>query len=108
MAFDAVLGDRLRDVLGDVAAISEKKMFGGLAFLDRGNMTVGVIGDDLIARIGQDATDAALAEPGVRLFDFTGKPMRGWVVVAGEYLDDDVLREWVGRARDFVATLPAK
>ena len=108
MAYDEVLAERLRDTLGDLPTIIEKKMFGGLAFLEHGNMTVGVIGDDLIARVGPDDTDAALTRPGTRLFDFTGRPMRGWVVVAGEFLDDDVLASWVKDARAFVATLPAK
>jgi len=54
-------------------------------------MTVGVHGDDLIARIAPKATPAALERPGVRPFDITGRPMRGWVLVAGEYLDDEHL-----------------
>jgi hypothetical protein len=61
-------------------------MFGGLAFLTYGNMTVGVHRDDLVARINPDATEAALERPGVRPFDITGRPMRGWVLVACEHL----------------------
>ena len=83
-------------------------MFGGLAFLTDGNMTVGVHGDDLIVRLAPGDTDAALTEPGVRPFDITGRPMRGWILVAGEVLDDDILDRWIGRARTFVATLPPK
>jgi TfoX/Sxy family transcriptional regulator of competence genes len=83
-------------------------MFGGLAFLEHGNMTVGVIGDDLIVRVGPEQTAAALARPGAREFDFTGRPMRGWVVVAGEQLDDEPLDGWIERARRFVATLAPK
>jgi TfoX/Sxy family transcriptional regulator of competence genes len=56
--------------------VTEKKMFGGLAFLTYGNMTVGVHGDELIARIEPEGTDAALAEPGVRRFDITGRAWR--------------------------------
>jgi TfoX/Sxy family transcriptional regulator of competence genes len=108
MAFDDALAERLRDRLRDVVGVHEKKMFGGLAFLTDGNMTVGVHGDDLIARIAPDDTPAALAEHGVRLFDITGRPMRGWVMVAGEALDDPVLDRWVEQARAFVATLPPK
>jgi TfoX/Sxy family transcriptional regulator of competence genes len=88
--------------------VNEKKMFGGLAFLTDGNMTVGVHGDDLIARISPDDTDQALAEPGVRPFDITRRPMRGWILVGGETLDDAVLDGWIRRARTFVATLPPK
>jgi TfoX/Sxy family transcriptional regulator of competence genes len=108
MAYDEVLAERIRDRLCDAAGVSEKKMFGGLAFLTHGNMTVGVHGDDLIARIDPAGTDAALARPGVRPFDLTGRPMRGWVVVAGETLDDDALEGWIAETGAFVATLPAK
>jgi hypothetical protein len=108
VAFDEVLADRLRDRLRDRPGVTEKKMFGGLAFLTDGNMTVGVHRDDLIARISPEATERALARPGVRPFDITGRPMRGWVLVAGEHLDDDVLDHWIGEATTFVATLAPK
>jgi hypothetical protein len=108
VAYDEVLADRLRERLRDRTGVAEKKMFGGLAFLTHGNMTVGVHGDDLIARISPEATDAALAQPGVRPFDITGRPMRGWVLVAGEHLDDDALDQWLAEAGDFVATLAPK
>jgi TfoX/Sxy family transcriptional regulator of competence genes len=108
MAFDDALAERIRDRLDAASGVTEKKMFGGLAFLTHGNMTVGVHGDDLIARIDPGATDAALAEPGVRPFDITGRPMRGWILVAGEALDDGVLDRWIEQARGYVATLPAK
>jgi TfoX/Sxy family transcriptional regulator of competence genes len=108
MAFDEVLAERLRDRLRDTAGVTEKKMFGGLAFLTHGNMTVGVYGDDLIARIHPDAIDTALARPGVRPFDLTGRPMRGWILVGGDVLDDDVLDRWIAEAGTFVATSPPK
>jgi TfoX/Sxy family transcriptional regulator of competence genes len=108
MAFDEVLADRVREKLHASPGVAEKRMFGGIAFLTRGNMTVGVHGDELIARISPDDTDAALAEPGVRVFDITGRPMRGWILVAGEYLDDDDLERWLTQAKAFVATLPPK
>jgi TfoX/Sxy family transcriptional regulator of competence genes len=108
MAYDEALAERLRDRLRGLAGVTEKKMFGGLAFLSHGNMTVGVRGDDLIARINPDDTDAALAQPGVRYFDATARPMRGWIMVAGETLDDVVLDRWVAQAGTFVATLPPK
>jgi TfoX/Sxy family transcriptional regulator of competence genes len=108
MAYDEGLAERIRIRLRDAIGVTEKKMFGGLAFLTHGNMTVGVHGDDLIARISPDRTDAALAEPGVRTFDLTGRPMRGWILVAGDHLDDDVLDRWVAEAAAFVATLRPK
>jgi hypothetical protein len=108
MAYDDALAERIRDRLRDAAGVVEKKMFGGLAFLTYGNMTVGVHGDDLIARISPQNMEAALARPGVRPFDITGRPMRGWVLVAGDDLDDDVLDRWIAETGAFVATLPPK
>ena len=104
MAFDEVLGDRVRELCG----LPEKRMFGGLAFLLDGNMAVGVIGDDLIVRLSKEEHAAALSEPGARPFDMTGRPMAGWLVVAGDVLDDDVLESWVRRGVAFAETLPPK
>jgi TfoX/Sxy family transcriptional regulator of competence genes len=108
VAYDDALAERVRDRLRHAPGVTEKKMFGGLAFLTYGNMTVGVHGDDLIVRMDPGATDEALAEPGVRPFDITGRPMRGWILVAGERLDDDVLDRWVEEASGYVATLPPR
>jgi hypothetical protein len=72
-------------------------------------MMVGVNGDDLIARVGPEATEQALSRPGARFFDLTGRPMRGWIMVEGSVLDDDAaLAAWIEEARAFVATLPPK
>jgi TfoX/Sxy family transcriptional regulator of competence genes len=109
VAFDEGLAHRIRESLGDFPDVVEKRMFGGLAFMWRGNMLVGVIGDDMIARVGPDGTEDALKQPGARLFDFTGRPMKGWVVVAGDALgEDEDLADWIDRARDYVEALPPK
>lgn len=109
MAFDESLAGRIRDVLAHRTNIEEKKMFGGLGFLLHGNMLVGVWKDALIARIGPDAQDDALREPHVRRFDITGKPMKGWVLVESEGVEnDEPLKKWVDQATKFVRTLPAK
>jgi TfoX/Sxy family transcriptional regulator of competence genes len=109
MAFDDVLAERVRDHLAGLGAgARDKRMFGGIAFLIDDNVTVGVIGGDLLARVGPDATPAALARWGTRRFDMTGRPLNGWVVVDGALLDDDVLADWIAQARAFVATLPPK
>jgi TfoX/Sxy family transcriptional regulator of competence genes len=109
MAYDAELAQRVRDRMIAVAGVSEKKMFGGLAFLTSGTMTIGVYGDGLIVRIDPEAMDAAVVEPGVRPFDMSGRPMRGWILVASEKLSgDDELERWINQARSYVATLPPK
>jgi hypothetical protein len=76
MAFDDALAQRIRDQMMAVAGVSEKKMFGGLAFLPKGHLCVGVWRDSLIARVGPDQAEAALREPHVGPFDVTGRPMR--------------------------------
>jgi TfoX/Sxy family transcriptional regulator of competence genes len=108
MAFDQGLAQRLREQLAGTGGVAEKQMFGGLAFLVDGNMCVGVIGSELIARVGLDATEAALERPGSRLFDFSGRPMKGWITVDPAALEDDALAAWVDDALGFVRTLPPK
>ncbi|MEV7521961.1 TfoX/Sxy family protein [Streptomyces sp. NPDC091371] len=109
MTYDEGLAQRIREHLGAGAGLTEKRMFGGLALLLHGNMAVGVIGDELIVRVGPEATDAALDRPGARVFDFSGRPMRGWVTVAPEGLaEDSALGEWIDRGVAFAATLPPK
>jgi TfoX/Sxy family transcriptional regulator of competence genes len=108
MAFDELLADRVRTRLQHVTGVSERKMFGGLAFLTGGHLTVGVYADGLIARVGAQDMDAVTAEPGVRPFDMTGRPMRGIVVIDNAVLNDQALDRWIGRARGYVAGLPPK
>jgi hypothetical protein len=109
MAFDESLAARIRAALTRRKGIDEKKMFGGVCFLLNGNLLVGVWKDSLIARLGPDEGEAALLEPHVRVFDITGRPMRNWVLVEPEGVeDDDQLRAWIERATKFVRTLPKK
>jgi TfoX/Sxy family transcriptional regulator of competence genes len=109
MAYDEDAARRLREELGTLHGLTEKKMFGGIAFLIGGNMACGVIGPDLIVRVGPVQHAAALAQPGARVFDFSGKPMAGWVTVgpAGYATEDDLAR-WVKLAMTFADALPAK
>jgi TfoX/Sxy family transcriptional regulator of competence genes len=81
MAYDEALADRIRRALAGDSALSEKKMFGGLAFLHRGLMFVGVSGSRLMARVGKENYEDSLAHKHVREMDFTGKPMQGYVYV---------------------------
>ena len=108
MAFGEKLAARVRDALEGLDIV-EKKMFGGLAFMLSGNMCVGISGDELMVRIEPDSQDETLTKPGVRPFDMTGRPMRGWILVAGSVLGpDEALSDWVERGVDFAGTLPAK
>jgi TfoX/Sxy family transcriptional regulator of competence genes len=109
MAFDENLAERIRHALARKKGIDEKKMFGGICFMLNGNMLVGVWKDSLIVRRGDDQGEQALLEPHVKPFDITGKPMKNWVVVAPESIEDDSrLSNWIRRAVKFVGKLPAK
>jgi hypothetical protein len=109
MAFDESLAKRIRDALARKKNIEEKKMFGCICFFLNGNALAGVWKDALIARLGPDEGEAALREPHVRAFDITGRPMRNWVVVEPEGVeDDDQLIGWIQRAAKFVGKLPKK
>ena len=109
MAFDESLATRIRAALARKRGVEEKKMFGGVGFLLHGNMLVGVWKNSLIVRLGPDSYDDALLELHVREFDSTGKPMKGWLLVEPEGIeDDDQLKGWIERALKFVKALPAK
>ena len=109
MAFDEALAARIRDALARKKNIEEKKMFGCICFLLNGNALAGVWKDRLIARLGPEEGEVALREPHVRAFDITGRPMRKWVAVESEGVEDDEqLHDWVQRALEFVTTLPKK
>jgi TfoX/Sxy family transcriptional regulator of competence genes len=109
MAYDETLAARVQEVLGDNPEISERKMFGGIAFMFSGHMAVGVSGEELMVRIDPDDQDAALARPGVRPFDMTGRPMKGWILVGPDAIAEDTdLDDWITRGLDFAGTLPPK
>ena len=110
MAYDQGLAERIRDVLGDRrASFREIRMFGGLAFMVRGHMTVGIMKDDLLVRIDPDRQPEVLKEPQVRRMEFTGRPMKGIVLVsvAGTDREED-LERWIDHALAFTRSLPAK
>ena len=109
MAYSTTLAARIRARMADRDGVVEKKMFGGIAFLLHGNMCVGVVGDDLCARVGKGAYADLSEEPGARPMDFTGRPMKGWLFIdAGVVADDAVLLTWIERCERFVQTLPRK
>ena len=106
--YDESLADRVRLCLSATSVFTERKMFGGLAFLIGGNMACGIVRDELMLRTGPTNYEAALARPHARPMEFTGRPMRGMVFVAWEGLDDSELSDWVGIGADYAAALPAK
>ena len=110
MAFDERLAERIRGVLAGREAVREQRMFGGIAFMERGNMCVGVVHDDLMARVGADGWDDALAQPGARPMDMMhSRPMKGMVYVSPDAIaTDEQLRSWVERCLAFTSTLPVK
>jgi TfoX/Sxy family transcriptional regulator of competence genes len=109
MAFDETLAQRIRDTLARKKNIEEKKMFGGVGFLLNGNLLVGVWKDSLIVRLGPDEDEEVLLEPYVKAFDITGKPMKGWVMIESEGVEDDnQLADWIERATKFVEKLEKK
>jgi len=109
MPFDENLAQLVRKQLRCQAVVAEKKMFGGLAFLINGNMSVGIHRDELIVRVAPEATDAALKEPGARLFDITGRPMKGWLLVGAEGIDNPrSLARWVRLGVEYASSLSAK
>src|SRR5271156_1646121 len=98
MAYSESLAADIRASLALRKNIEEKKMFGGIAFLLNGNMLVGVSKDSLIVRLGDDQVEEALLEPRVKVFDLTGRPMRGWVLVGPEGIEGDgQLQDWIER-----------
>jgi TfoX/Sxy family transcriptional regulator of competence genes len=108
--YDEALAGRLRALLAGEEAVSEKRMFGGLAFLVHGNMAVAASHTGgVLARVDPAQTDALLAEPGVALMEMRGRTMDGWLTVAPESVQDDAaLGRWVERSLAYVRTLPAK
>ena len=109
MAYDEGLAERLREVFHGRRGVSEKKMFGGVAFMVDGHMAVGIVGTTLMARVGPAAYEQVLRLPHVREMDFTGKPMKGYVYVGSEGFEaQSELEAWVERCVTFVGTLPKK
>lgn len=109
MPYDPHLASRIRKALAATPGFSEKRMFGGVCFLRHGLMFAGVSGSALMARVGKANYEDSLAREHVRVMDFTGKPMAGYVFIddPGIATDQD-LHFWLTRCLTFVATLPPK
>jgi hypothetical protein len=109
MAYDEKAAGRVRAELSGMPGLVEKKMFGGVGFMVLGNLAVGVNGSNLMVRVGPSRYEEALAQPHVREFDITGRPMKGWVMVlpAG-YASNGDLQHWVQQGVEFALSLPSK
>jgi TfoX/Sxy family transcriptional regulator of competence genes len=109
VAYDTELAERIRRILRPHRNVSERKMFGGIAFMVGGNMACGVIHDELMVRVGSEAFESALAEPHARVMDFTHRPSKGMVYVGVDGIaSDEDLARWVGRGTSYAGSLPAK
>jgi hypothetical protein len=109
MAYDEALAERVRAVISLRDAVTERKMFGGIGFMIGGNMACGVRGDELVVRLDPGEAEAAMAEAHVRVFDITGRAMRGWIQVGPEATaTDEQLAGWVDAGADFASSLPSK
>ena len=109
MAYDEGLAERIRGVLDERHDVSEKKMFGGIAFMVRGHMCVGIVKDELMVRVGPQAYDELVRQPHARRMDFTGRPMKGFLFVSAQGLERDAdLERWVGHGLSHASSLPLK
>jgi TfoX/Sxy family transcriptional regulator of competence genes len=109
MPYNEALAQRVREVITGIDGdIAERKMFGGLAFLLNGHMFTGVVGDELMLRLGPDGADAALRHEHAREMDFTGRPMKSMVFIAPEGLEGNALADWITSAAAYTLTLSPK
>ncbi len=110
MTYSEAQAARVRRILANRPGLTEREMFGVRAFLLHGNMFAGVIGEDLMLRVGPAATDALLHEPGAKPFESSGRrPMAGWLLVApAGYKGEAALQTWIARAVAYASSLPGK
>jgi TfoX/Sxy family transcriptional regulator of competence genes len=110
MTYDEDLADRVRTAIGDLAVVTEKRMFGGLGFLVNGNLAVSASSrGGLMLRVDPADLESVLAEDGVTPFEMHGRAMNGWVHVdASAAASPDQLDRWVGMGTTYAASLPPK
>jgi hypothetical protein len=109
MPYNEQIETRITKIISSWENTGQKKMFGGVCHLYNGNMFCGVYQDFLILRLGEENGKKALSLPHTRPFDITGRPMKGWVMVAQDgFQADHILAGWLNQARDFASSLPSK
>jgi TfoX/Sxy family transcriptional regulator of competence genes len=110
MAYDEALAERIRELIGDPRGVEEKAMFGGLAFLVNGNMSVAASGQGgLLVRVDPDESGSLVEKPGVEMMEMRGRRMRGWLRVDADAVrTKKQLTAWVDRGVAFARSLPPK
>lgn len=109
MAYDDKLARRVRSLLTSTTGVSEREQFGGIAFMIRGNVACGIIGDDLLLRVGPARHDEAMKSKDAKPFSITGRPSKGWILVRPSALKSPpALKKWVHMGLDFASSLPPK
>ena len=109
MAYDENLALRVRKLIGPTMGSSEREQFGGVAFLLRGNVACGIIGNELLVRVGPERHDEAMKSGDAKPFSLTGRPSRGWILVRPSGVKAPAsLKKWVEMGLAFAKTLPAK
>jgi hypothetical protein len=109
MPYDEGLAERLHDYFDERYDVEVKKMFGGLCFMVSRHMCCGIIGENLMARVGPENYSECLSKSHVREMDFTGKAIKGMVYIEPEGISEDSdLEKWIGMCEKFVASLPPK
>jgi TfoX/Sxy family transcriptional regulator of competence genes len=109
MAYNEQLAERIRAKLKGTKGLTEKKMFGGVGFMVNGNMACGVHKQDMVVRLSNEDSDLALKRAHVRVFDMTGRPMKGWVLVEPQGVaSDKALQSWIDQSVEFARSLPPK
>lgn len=109
MTYNLELAERIRKILKTRSGVIEKKMFGGIGFLVNGNMACGVNKQDLILRLNQNDFEKTLERSYARIFDMTGKPMKGWILISSEgYKSEKLLGDWIEKGIAFAGSLPPK
>ena len=110
MAYDEDLAGRIRELVGDESALTEQKMFGGLAFLIGGNMAIAASGQGgILVHADPDESDSLVASTDAYLMEMRGKEMRGWLRVDSEHVGTkQQLEKWVELGTGFARSLPAK
>jgi TfoX/Sxy family transcriptional regulator of competence genes len=110
MAYDEALAERVKDIVGARDAVTERKMFGGIAWMVGGNLACGVMGEDLCVKLSPEDAEQALEQPDIRPFAMKGRPpAKSFVLVAGSAVAGDAdLARWVDAGADHAATLPPK